>query len=37
VELDDDVDVSGASPVVDASALDARLARLHSALGEATA
>ncbi len=36
VELDDDVDVSGASPVVDALALDQRLARLHSALGEPT-
>ena len=37
VELDADVDVSGASPVLDASAFDARLARLHAALGEATA
>jgi hypothetical protein len=36
VELDDDVDVSGASPVLDASALDHRLDRLHSALGEPT-
>lgn len=36
VELDGDVDVSGASPVVDSSAIDVRLARLHAALGEAT-
>ena len=34
VELDDDVDISGASPVVDASAVDHALARLHAALGE---
>jgi hypothetical protein len=36
VELDDDVDVSGAAPVVPDAAFGARLARLHSALGEAT-
>ncbi len=36
VELDEDVDVSGAAPVLDSSAFDARLALLHSALGEAT-
>lgn len=36
VELDDDVDVSGASPVLAASTLDGRLARLHSALGDPT-
>jgi hypothetical protein len=37
VELDADVDVSGARPVVDAAAFDARLARMHAALGEPTA
>lgn len=37
VELDEDVDLSGARPVLDASAFDARLARLHAALGEAIA
>ena len=36
VELDEDVDISGASPVLDGTAFDARLARLHSALAEAT-
>lgn len=36
VELDGDVDVSGASPVVDSSDFDVRLARLQAALGEAT-
>ena len=34
VELDDDVDVSGASVVLDASTFDARMARLRDALGE---
>jgi hypothetical protein len=34
VELDADVDVSGARPVVDAAAFDARLARMRAALGE---
>ena len=36
VELDDDVDVSGATAVHEPSALDARLARLYAALGEPT-
>lgn len=36
VELDDDVDVSGASPVLADAAFDARVTRLHAALGEAT-
>ena len=36
VELDDDVDVSVASPAVEPSTFDARLARLQSALDEAT-
>ncbi len=36
VELDDDVDVTVVSPALEASTLDARIARLHSALGEAT-
>ena len=36
VELDGDVDVSGASPVLDSPAFDVRLARLHAGLGEAT-
>ena len=36
VELDEDVDVSGASPVLADAAFDARLTRLQSALGEAT-
>ena len=36
VELDDDVDVSGASAVLNASDLDQRLARLRTALGEPT-
>lgn len=35
VELDGDVDVGGATPVLDPSTFDLRLARLHSALGEA--
>ena len=37
VELDADVDVAGARPVLDASALDARLAGLRAALGEPVA
>ena len=37
VELDDDVDVSGARPVMAADDFDARLARLRAALGEAVA
>jgi hypothetical protein len=36
VELDEDVDVSAASPVIDAATFDARLARMRAALGEAT-
>lgn len=36
VELDGDIDVSGAAPVLASPAFDVRLARLHSALGEAT-
>jgi hypothetical protein len=36
VELDDDVDVSGASPALETPTFDARLACLHSALGETT-
>jgi hypothetical protein len=36
VELDDDVDVSGASPVIDAATFDARVERMRAALGEAT-
>jgi hypothetical protein len=36
VELDDEVDISVASPALEPSTFDARLARLHSALGEAT-
>jgi hypothetical protein len=35
VELDEDVDIGGAVPVLDDRAFDARLARLHSALGGA--
>jgi hypothetical protein len=35
VELDEDVDVSGARPVVDGAPFDARLARMRAALGEA--
>lgn len=35
VELDADVDVSGASPALVPSAFDARIARVRSALGEA--
>lgn len=36
VELEDDVDVNRAAPVLPDAAFDARLARLRSALGEAT-
>jgi hypothetical protein len=36
VELDEDVDVSGARPVVDGALFDARLARMRAVLGEAT-
>jgi hypothetical protein len=36
VELDDDVDVSGAQPVIDAMTFEARLERMLGALGEAT-
>jgi hypothetical protein len=36
VELDDDVGVSGASPVLDAATFDARVERMRAALGEAT-
>ena len=36
VELDEDVDVRSALPVMDATIFDARLARMHAALGEAT-
>jgi hypothetical protein len=35
VELDEDVDVSSAQPVVDGAAFRARLARMRAALGEA--
>jgi hypothetical protein len=34
VELDSDVDVSGASPVLDAARFDERVTRMHAALGE---
>jgi hypothetical protein len=36
VKLDEDVDVSGASRVIDAATFDTRLARMHAVLGEAT-
>jgi hypothetical protein len=36
VELDDDVDVSGASPVLDPATFDAGVERMRAALGEAT-
>ena len=36
VALEDDVDITGATPVLPDTAFDTRLARLHSALGEAT-
>ena len=36
VELDEDVDVSGARPVVDNAIFDARLARMRAALGESS-
>jgi hypothetical protein len=36
VELDDDVDVAAARPVLDDASFDARLARLRTALGETT-
>lgn len=36
VALDDDVDVTGATPILSDTSFDTRLARLHSALGEAT-
>lgn len=34
VQLDDDVDVGGASPVLDAATFDARIARMRQSLGE---
>jgi hypothetical protein len=34
VELDRDVDITGATPVLDAATMDAQLARLRDALGE---
>ena len=34
VELDTNVDVSGATPVLDAATFDAQLSRMHDALGE---
>ena len=36
VELDQDVDVGGAFPVLDAATFDARIARMRTALGEPT-
>jgi hypothetical protein len=35
VELDRDIDIPGASPVIDAATFDARIARMRGALGEA--
>jgi hypothetical protein len=37
VELDEDIDIGGARPALDDAAFDARLERLRSALGEASA